>query len=684
MRPASGRIHLTLPGEVDPGIARGARVRLAARPRPVGYHANPGAPARPRRPDVFSAFVDDPGAIAVLARPEATLMGHLDTARATYAAFWERSLEERPARLARALSLGEASVLSPGDRDVFRRTGTAHLLAVSGLHLGLVVLLAFGLLRWLLLRLGPLAARLDVGRLAAAAAIPPVIAFTLLVGARPPVVRACIMACSFLLARALGRRAGPAESLSLAAAAMLAFDPLDLQTAGFQLSFSAVLGFLLTVERRRGTDGERTPSRGALHRARRQIWRWLRGSLAATAATTPLVLYHFGSFCPISVPMNTVAVPIVTVVVMPALLVTMLISPALGDAASILAAPVGGLLDLLARFLDLVAGLPWSATSPGPVAAAGVCVLCLAALLLLNGRLRLFAASGVLGSALLAISILADPDRFPDGALVADILDVGQGESILLTFPDGRRWLVDAGGTAASDIGRDHIVPVLRGMGVGRLDALVLTHPDPDHVEGMAAVLAAIGAQAVWDNGQGAAEGADGSYELLMSAARASSTPILRTGALCGSRTIAGVKVEVLHPCHTDGDYDPGLSLNDNSIVLHLSYQGAAMLLTGDLSRDGEEIMLERGVVPRVDLLKLGHHGSRTSTGAGFLRRAGPRFAVASCGAWNSHGMPHREVLSSLRGAGVRLLRTDLHGAIRAVLRDGDVRLSFARGSPAF
>ncbi len=217
---------------------------------------------------------------------------------------------------------------------------------------------------------------------------------------------------------------------------------------------------------------------------------------------------------------------------MPPLLFTTSLSWFAPAAAVKLAPIIEGAIEGICWVLHKVSQLPCTLDSPSELTAAGTVVMCVGALLCLRRKYKVavgIIASGIL--MLLAGWILA-PSHFQKGSLTVDFLDVGQGDSTLITFPDGRHWLIDAGGTAAAEIGTDHLVPILRGLGVKKLDRLVLTHPDPDHVEGMAHVLEYTGANVVWDNGQGLAEGAHESYDRLLKTAREMGVTV-RTENLC-------------------------------------------------------------------------------------------------------------------------------------------------------
>ncbi len=676
MRPAGGRLYLTVMKDESLRISRGEIVRILVEPRPVQDHRNPGVSRPPRDESIFTGFLRSSSEIVRVESSPARIAGLLDDQRRELAAFWEGALDERESRLARALTLGESRALHREQRDSFRRTGAAHLLAVSGLHLAIVALIVFGGVRRILLRISPLSRRWDVGKFAALLTIPAIIAFAILVGGRAPVVRACVMATGLLLARFLGRKGGARESVCLAGAGLLAFEPSNIVSAGFQLSFSAVLGFLSMSYRSpveaMGEMSEAGPACAArrfIENTRRSVRRLFMSTLAATAATTPIILYHFGTISLVSIPVNIMVVPYTSFLLMPWLLLVLcaaLISPWL---AGVLAFPAGCMLGLLEDLLEWISGLPCTLEATDLPHMVGISLLCLAVFLMLARRFKATAVVVAISTGLMLIAHLAAPRSFFANRLTIDFLDVGQGDATLVTFPDGRHWLVDAGGTATGPetVGERHLVPILRGLGVDCLESVVLTHPDPDHVTGMPAIFASIVVGGLWDNGQGKAEGAHPAYDEVIAHCAAHSIPISRGRLICGTRMVAGVRVEILHPCHDTQGYDPGLSFNDNSLVMHLSYGRTSFLLAGDLGEEGERILMERGAVPRSDVLKLGHHGSRNSSTRALLDLVRPSIGVASCGLGNRYGMPHRDVRRRLEERNIRLFRTDLNGAVRIV-----------------
>jgi competence protein ComEC len=273
----------------------------------------------------------------------------------------------------------------------------------------------------------------------------------------------------------------------------------------------------------------------------------------------------------------------------------------------------------------------------------------------------------IAGIVLFAASFFADPPKFPPGRLTIDFLDVGQGDSILVTFPGQEHLLVDAGGTRTGrfDVGERIVVPTLRALGVTRLAAVALTHPDFDHAGGMASVLRAFEIDALWENGQGLSESLEGAYGNILSIARRRRIPIQRTPEICGVHRFGDAKLEVIHPCLEGKGFDRTRSFNANSIVLMVTFGDVRVVLTGDIDRDVERQLVESNRLSQADILKLPHHGSVSSSSGLFLDALSPGIAIVSAGPFNPHRMPHRSVRHRLRQRDIALFRTDRHGAVR-------------------
>jgi competence protein ComEC len=278
-----------------------------------------------------------------------------------------------------------------------------------------------------------------------------------------------------------------------------------------------------------------------------------------------------------------------------------------------------------------------------------------------RGRLSVVAAAV---GALLALEIVQIRAGAPRGRLRVTALDVGQGDSLLIDFPDGRSMLVDGGGMVGNpvDPGTRVILPVLGARRRSRVDVLALTHPHPDHFTGLATVAKSLPFGELWESGQGEMNHVGGPYAALLGTARERGAPVRRPADLCGQpRMFGDARVEVLAPCPR---VDPATPANDASLVMRIDFGRRAALLVGDAERAAERALLASGAPLRADLLKVGHHGSRTSSSADFLQAVSPGYAMISCGVRNRFGHPHPDALARLAMTSARVLRTDIGGEI--------------------
>jgi competence protein ComEC len=252
------------------------------------------------------------------------------------------------------------------------------------------------------------------------------------------------------------------------------------------------------------------------------------------------------------------------------------------------------------------------------------------------------------------------------GILRATFLDVGQGDASLVDLPSGEAMLIDGGGLVGSpvDTGTRVIAPTLRARRRSDLSIVLLSHPHPDHFTGLASGLDGVRFEALWDTGQGEREGAAGAYAALLAGAREKHVRILRPRDFCGARSLGGALVDVLAPCP---DSTPDRGPNDNSIVVRIVYGARSLLFVGDAEAEEEHDLLALGERRlRADVLKVGHHGSRTSSSPAFIGAVAPREAVISVGVRNRFGHPHPATLKTLARAHVRVWRTDQDGEVTA------------------
>jgi competence protein ComEC len=540
--------------------------------------------------------------------------------------------------LVRAMVLGDRGEIDEPTAEAFRASGTYHVLALSGAQVALVAGLIVGGLR-----------RLRAGPWTQAVATASAIGFyALLVGGDVPVVRAALMASAVLAGRALELDADPSNLLGLAALVLLAERPAVAADVGFQLSFGATLGILaLAGPLTRGVP--RLPLRADLAIA---------ASVAAQCSLAPLLAGWFHRLAPAAVVLNLLAVPLSAAVLLAGFAV-LAVGP-LGPGAGQLA---GNVAWLAARALRMSGDLgplgPWldlRVAGPSPVVVA----LYLSGLgLLYRGR-----RGGGLGLLLAChAAIVAGPLARPvDGRLHLTVIDVGQGDSLLLRSPSGRHILVDAGGSRSpgSEPGERRVAPELWRRGVRRLDALVLTHAQPDHVAGVPFLLRAFRVAEVWEGPAPLNDRAWRRVEAVLDEGRAARVTVAEGMA----RDWDGVRIVVRGPRRPRR---PPLSVrNEDSVVLDVAFGEVRLLLMGDVLGEAEDALR----LPQAQVVKVPHHGSRSSSRPALVARASPRLALISAGARNAFGHPHLEVVERYRRAGALVLRTDRDGTVE-VATDG-------------
>lgn len=634
-----GRVRLEVAGEHAGSlqVLQGERLRVWAQPSlPRGW-LTPGAfdPTA----HAFREGVHAHGHCksALLVSRGAGLTGWPWTRAAARVRQWARGRFEAlvlpgPERaLLRAMVLGDRSELDTETAEAFRAAGTYHVLAISGAQVALLAAVLVAVSR-----------RLRVAPGASAVTVCATLAFyAQLVGGDVPVVRAALMAAVLIAGRALSLEADAANLLGLAAALLLALRPSTIGDLGFQLSFAATLGILLLTP----------PLLAGVRAQPLRLDLALAGSVAAQLALMPLLAAHFHRFSPAALVLNLAAVPLSGAVLLGGLLV-LASSATLAPLAPLAADLAWCTAHALLRSADLVRLVPALDVRVPPAPPWAVALHAWALLVLVRtGRRK---AAVPMAVSLLALSF--GRPALADGRLHVSVLDVGQGDAIVLRGPSGRVWVVDAGPAygRGTDLGEVVVAPYLRCSGARRLDRLLVTHAHPDHAGGAGFLLRNFRVGESWE---GPAPRDDRVYRAFADA-HAGSGAWRRTVLRGVSEEWDGVQVRVLSP---PAPMRPRRrAVNDDSVVLWLRYGVTAMLLAGDLEHNGEAALPPA----RAAVLKVPHHGSRSSSSPSFVAAVAPRVAVVSAGFHNRYGHPHAEVVQRYRTSGAELLRTDVDGTV--------------------
>lgn len=671
------RITLHVPLAAAPLLARGdvvdAFADLAPNHRFWNEELGDPRPSQARRGVVLSG-----GAVDIVVRSRGKGIGaFVDRARAHLRARILATFPASTSPMARALVLGEDD-LSTGDQRAFRRSGLAHLLAVSGMHLVLVVAGLVAAMQVVLVRITWIAARVPPIRIASALGIPCAWVYADLAGGSGSALRAAWMTSVALAAHALARRPDPWRALGLSIAGMALVDPLVAFDLSFALSAAATAGILVLSPPIAAWGGARLPAFCA------PIVRALATSLAASIACAPILACMTGDLPLVGVIANVIAVPLGEVAALPLCLVHALLAP-FPAAEHGCALAASGALAAVRAIAHVASSLPFATwTVPTPtkleLAVVGVATASMSPAVLGPRHRPILAALAAL--ALVALELRARALGAPRGVLRATFLDVGQGDAAIVDLPDGRAIVVDGGGLVGSsvDVGERVLLPVLRARRRTEIAVVILSHPHPDHYGGLHRGTSATVVGELWDTGQGEDTLPSG-YAELLGAMRARGVRVVRPPSLCGLHDLgAGASVEVIAPCPTA---DPDRGPNDNSIVARLRFGARSILFVGDAERWEERELVGRyehdARAPlAADVLKVGHHGSRTSSSPALLAAVRPSIGVISCGVRNHFGHPAPSTLASLASGKIRVYRTDQDGAVTITTNGGDLDVTTA------
>lgn len=653
-RETQGLVMITVAGPVE--AVAGDVVRVLARLKEPWNYGNPGGfdyrwylATRGVR---LTGFVSSPGLVVKTEHRGALLVERM---REGIGDFIDSSGAAHPGVL-KALATGDDSGVPPSVRRAFRDSGTAHLLAVSGLHMGTVAVFFYWLILFVLKRSERVLLAINARKAALAASLAPVALYALIAWESVSARRAAVMVAAFAAALLIGRGRDYYNTLALAGLGVLAAAPFVLWEAGFQLSFAAVFFIILIYPRMTALARDRLAGDGAVFgRYSSRAFSAFAVTFAASVGTWPILAHHFHRVAPAGLAVNLVAVPLAGALV-PVLLLSVAALPFWEGLATFLLHGADVLAGVVSMAAGAGAGLPWSSVPvAGPTwVEAGLYYAAVIGAV----NIRKHRAFGAVLAASLTILVAgagwSHYAKSMEHALRVSFISVGQGDSILVEFPGGKTMLVDGGGTRSDDfdVGESVVAPFLWSRGVTDIDYMVLTHAQRDHIGGLPFVARAFSPDEFWWNGRGA--------ETLVKELKAGGVEVKALDSEAEKTTIGGVSVEVVHP---PPGYGSGV--NDSSLVLRLAYGRRSVLLTGDIGSGAEALVAEK--VTASDVLKAPHHGSLTSNSPEFLRAASPEVIVVSAGRGNSFGLPHPEVLSRYEAIGARVYRTDLDGAVTLV-----------------
>ncbi|MEH7414064.1 DNA internalization-related competence protein ComEC/Rec2 [Neobacillus drentensis] len=563
--------------------------------------------------------------------------------------YLKKHFPEEISGLSAALIFGDTNTLDPELLSDYQRTGIVHLLAISGLHVSLFI----GMIFFIGIRCG-LTRQFMTNFLLILLPV-----YVVLTGSSPSVIRSCLMIALILVAEKWRShlRIITIDAISLAFILYLFVSPLVLFDIGFQLSFlvsfAIILAAPIILKRYQGNGAKMAAT-----------------SVTAQLSAMPLLLYHYFGVSMIGIAANLLYIPLFSFVYLPAVYVLFFIQLLFGTTPRILMILLQKTIELSDTLLEVLGNLPYTSFTPGkPHSIIVLVYMILIALFFyvwerrpyLNKRVHLMIVVFTIFSIQPCWNWLN-----PYGEVT--MIDVGQGDSILIHFPHGRgNYLIDTGGSLnfkeeewrmrskPFEVGRDVVVPFLKGKGITKIDKLILTHGDMDHIGGASSILSELEVKQI----------------LMPSVTEPSETEEL-IAKEAAKQVIPILKVSSGDDWHQNGNdfyiVSPEKNFtgerNRGSITIVAKIGGISWFFGGDLDQEGEQNVIVQHPNLTIDVLKVGHHGSKTSSAEVFINQIKPKVALISVGEHNRFGHPHQEVLNRLAAANTKIYRTDLQGAI--------------------
>lgn len=698
--PVTGKIRMTVSGK-GPGLSKGDRICFFGKIKSIRNFNNPGGFDYRRYmafKTVWATAYAPAQKIKLLGRDSENRLGMtIEDARAKISDLIDRTGTGKPQGILKALIVGERYAIDQDTREAFNRVGIGHLLAISGLHIGIVATVSFLFFRWILSHIHLFLRNAWTKKGAVVLSVFPVLIYGLLSGMSPSTQRAVIMVMVFLMAFLFEREHDSMNTLALAAMVILVVHPPSLFSISFQLSFTAVLAIIYGLSKVKNPWLSTDPGKKPAIRLKieSKLFYFFMASGLAILGTLPLVMFYFNQISLVGLMMNFIIVPLIGFVVVPLGLLAVFLYPLTLNGALICLKIGAGVLSKALFVIHFFSDFSFAAiktVTPSPFEIFCYYVLFVAILNLkrvpskepagrdkvstlnINPSNRHFIYKPALIIAfLVSLAIGVDASywlyqRFWRDDFRVTMIDVGHGNAALLELPKGYNMLIDGGGFSDNrvfDVGARIIAPFLWQKKINTIDTLVLSHANSDHLNGLIYIAEHFHVKRVWTNH----ETADTfGYKRFMEVIQNNEIQTPGYQEIAGFHDINGVRIDIMYPPPDfieKREKERWRTLNNNSLVLKAAFGSESFLFPGDIkSRAEYELVSTTGDKLKSTVLLAPHHGSKTSSTDLFLKKVDPEVVVISSGWKSRFGFPHPSVLKRYQTMGCRILGTAHNGAI--------------------
>jgi competence protein ComEC len=700
--PVKGRIRLTVSGDA-PNLSTGDRIVFWGRIRSIRNFNNPGGFDYQR----YMAFKKVWGSAYVPAHKLTLIEKNvgkgvsaiISGARHRMSNLIDQIGDKEQQGVLKALIVGDRNAISPELRTSFNRVGAGHLLAISGLHIGIVATVSFLFFRWMLSHIRFFLLNAWTKKGAVVLYIITVLVYGLLSGMSPSTQRAVIMVTVFLMAFLFEREHDLINTLAMAAMIILIVHPPSVFSISFQFSFAAVLAIIYGLSRLPPLwpSGQNRTRKQKWSKAAIKLYYFFMTSFFAILGTLPLVMRYFNQVSLVGLPANVIFIPLIGFVVVPLGIMSVFIYPLTVSGALVCLKAGSAVLEYVITIINLISGWTFAAiktVTPNCLEIFCFYVLFWVLLNLKSVQIRTALTLSkdhssknknsiqkpvVIVGLLTVLMFSADVgywlyQRCWRDDLRVTMIDVGHGNASLLELPYGYNMLIDGGGFSENrvfDVGASIVAPFLWQKKIRTIDSIVLSHPNSDHLNGLIYIAENFNVKNVWTNHE--TTNTYG-YQMFMETIKRNNIQMPSYNKITGVHDIGGVQIEVLYPPVNfieKKEIETWRNVNNDSLVLKISFGATSFLFPGDIKAQAEyELVSTAGNKLKSTILLAPHHGSKTSSSEKFLEKVGPEMVIISSGWKYKFGFPHPSVLKRYQKKSCRILGTALNGAI-SISTDG-------------